>query len=348
MGIFQRFYHASIFVPQRVREIKESPTHHALADGVALLMVALFVGYSWQFAMIFEGYARIGGPAGTSELLYFLRQIVILDLLPLALLTGIFFFASGVKGVGKNLELALALWTQPLLIRLVLEGIPLLLPLVNYYPVPFVEVPQLVAYMWALLSLSFALSCCKSEKKRPEEGGGKLFAAPLSFVWAGIVVIMATVLFWYPLARSVPLFVAAPTFVLPSEQGTCDLAAQKGKVVVLEFWNYRCHHCRRQAEEMATIADSVDPEKVTLFAVHTSGGAEAREAAAKVMHHKNVRLCFDDGSVSTIYREIAPYHRLHGIPHTMILDRHGVIRKVYRGRKDAAVILGGLKQIVAR
>ncbi|MBU1240643.1 hypothetical protein KJ865_13105, partial [Myxococcota bacterium] len=126
MGFLQRFYHASIFIPQRVREIKESSRHHALADGLLLGGIILLVGYSWHIAMVFEGYTRVSGGAGTSELLYLLRQLFILDIIPLALLTGIFLAASGVKGFGKNLELAIALWTQPLLIRLVLEGIPLL------------------------------------------------------------------------------------------------------------------------------------------------------------------------------------------------------------------------------
>ena len=349
MKFLQRLHHASLFIPQRVKAIKEGQNNHALADSITLMAIILLVGYSWNFAMIFEGFTRVSPTAGLSELLYLIHQLVIMDLVPLLILTIIFKYFSGVKGTGRHLALAIALWTQPLLIRLVMQGIPMVYPRLNYYPVPLFEVPQLVSYMWALLSLGFALSCCKSGKKRPKKRSGWFFHPYASYGWALVLLVGAVSLYWYPLAKAIPLFIKAPTFVIPSSDNkTCDLSAQKGKVVLLEFWSRRCPHCRKQIKEMKAIADEIDPKEVTIFAVHTGGGEAAKKVVEQMMHHKNIQNCFDDGSVSHVYRGLPPYHRLRGVPHTMIIDRNGIIRKVIRGRKDSAIIMDHLKRVIAR
>ena len=349
MKFLERLYHASIFVPQRVKAIKVEQANHALSDAIVLFVLIITVGFSWNISMTIEGFVRVSGEAGLSELLYFIRQLVILDLIPLTAIIIALRVASGLPGMGKNIELGVAVWTQPPLIRLVMGGIPLVVPQLNYYPIPYVEVPQLVAYMWGLLSLSCALSCCKTEKKNPQKGGGWLFQRKLSYAWVGVLVLGALLLYWVPLFRAVPIFIKAPTFVLPSTDGkTCDLSAQKGKIVLLEFWSTRCPHCRKQAKEMHDIADTMDPAKVTIFAVHTRGGKRAERNVKELMDHKNIHNCFDDGTIAREYTELSPYHRLRGVPHTMIIDRHGIIRKVLRGRKDAAIIMSHMKRYLAR
>jgi peroxiredoxin len=345
--LIQRFYLSSISFSQMVNEIKKNKKTHNLKNILFLAGILLFVGYIWNIAIVIESFLRVSPLAGKAEIIFLIKRFVIFDLIPFLILIPSFHFLAKEKRWLKSLEMATAIWTQSIMVRLLMDGIPLLYPNVNYYPIPYMEIPQAVAYLLALLSLGTAVfkyvSKTKDIKKKKSQ------VKKLSIGWIILVFMGAVALYWYPLVKSMPLFIKAPQFVMPAANGkTCDLSKEKGKVVLIEFWSYRCPHCIKQAKELEILAEKIDPSDVTILSIHTRGGERMANVVNQFVSHKNITLCLDDGTVSDVYSNLPPYHRLKGIPHMMIVDRHGMIRKVIRGRKSYTVIKAEIDKITAR
>lgn len=140
----------------------------------------------------------------------------------------------------------------------------------------------------------------------------------------------------------------APLFVLPSDSADpCDLAAQRPKLVLLLFWLSSCPYCRQEIPEIHALADVIDPQKVVIYAIHAGGGAAAAAEAEPLMAHPNVRICWDDLSVSNVYADLDGPYRLSAVPHLMWVDSGGTARRPHTGvtkastlRKDLEALLG--------
>lgn len=119
----------------------------------------------------------------------------------------------------------------------------------------------------------------------------------------------------------------APGFALPAIGPTgvlgapVALAASQGKVTVLDFWATWCGPCLKAMPQLDRIAARHGGD-VAVIAVNLDDPAEARalfdERGYKMM------LLFDDGQVSQRYGVTT-------IPHSVIIDRAGVVRQVHRG-----------------
>ena len=60
---------------------------------------------------------------------------------------------------------------------------------------------------------------------------------------------------------------ASPSFTAASLDGNhYDLAAMRGKVVVLTFWSTRCEICRHEIPKLNGLMSKYDPQKVTFLA----------------------------------------------------------------------------------
>ncbi len=145
----------------------------------------------------------------------------------------------------------------------------------------------------------------------------------------------------------------APVFTLPARDGgKCDLAAEKGKVVLLEFWSSRCPWCRKQVPEIKALGDKIDPKKVTIFAIHTFGGQRMAESLKRFDFGPHVAVCLDDGTVTAKYRcargdEKAPLGKpwcIRGIPHMLVVDGKGRIQAYHRGLTKADKLYADLKR----
>ena len=136
----------------------------------------------------------------------------------------------------------------------------------------------------------------------------------------------------------------APDFKLPAVGGgECDLSAEKGKVVLLEFWSLRCGYCRKEIPELKEVSEKIDPAKVTILAVHVFGGERVAMALERLHQGKNVKVCMDDRTVSKKYTKLAKKYRIRGVPHMLVLDKKGYIRKVHRGLTKASKLLASIK-----
>lgn len=68
---------------------------------------------------------------------------------------------------------------------------------------------------------------------------------------------------------------AAPTFAAPSLDGTYyDLAAMRGKVVVLTFWSTKCEICRNEIPTLNSFLVKYDERKVVFLALSMDNEAK--------------------------------------------------------------------------
>lgn len=137
----------------------------------------------------------------------------------------------------------------------------------------------------------------------------------------------------------------APDFKLPALEGPdCDLAAERGKVVVLEFWSYRCGWCRKQLKELKSLSEKIDPKKVSILSVHAGGGQRMAPILSRLDKGKNMKVCLDDRTVYKKYtKELPKEYRPRGIPHMLILDKKGYIRQVRRGLTPSKKLMQDIK-----
>jgi thiol-disulfide isomerase/thioredoxin len=111
------------------------------------------------------------------------------------------------------------------------------------------------------------------------------------------------------------------------------LAAMRGKVTVLDFWATWCNPCLAAMPRLEKLARS-HPD-VAVLTINLDDPAGAR--ALFTERGYTMKLLADDGDVSQRYG-------VTSIPHTVIIDRRGVIRDVIRGTgTDIAAIVDAVR-----
>lgn len=128
--------------------------------------------------------------------------------------------------------------------------------------------------------------------------------------------------------------------------GDCSLAKEKGKVVLLTFWRYRCPYCRKQMKELEKLAKGIDFDKVSIVTVHTSGGVNVSERLRSFEGNPNIQICLDDGTIAKKYKKLAKKYRIRGVPHNLILDGERHIRKVRRGLTKASKLKKDIEDLL--
>jgi peroxiredoxin len=110
----------------------------------------------------------------------------------------------------------------------------------------------------------------------------------------------------------------APGFRLPSlAGGEVDLASQRGKVVVLNFWATWCPPCVAEMPSLERLHRSLSPEGVSVVTVSTDEDEAAlRRFVAE--HALTLPVLKDPGG-----RVAAGEYRTTGYPETFVLDRNG-------------------------
>jgi peroxiredoxin len=117
----------------------------------------------------------------------------------------------------------------------------------------------------------------------------------------------------------------APEVNLPLlDGGTADLAKERGKVVVLNFWATWCVPCRSEMPALQHVADDLQSERFTLFEVDLQEDAATIEPFRQQLGLRMLILLDNDGEVTQRYG-------VRALPSTFLIDQQGVLRQQHLG-----------------
>jgi thiol-disulfide isomerase/thioredoxin len=136
-------------------------------------------------------------------------------------------------------------------------------------------------------------------------------------------------------ARSGAPALAGP---LLSGEGSFDLAAHRGDVVVLNFWASWCAPCRVEADDLEQTYQATRSSRVTFLGINIRD--ERDKARAFAAGRASYPSIFDPSSRLALGFNVPPTT----IPATIVIDRAGRIAVVIRG----AVIRSELEPLVTQ
>ena len=334
MALLNRIFLSFLPTGHRITALRENPTTPAWPEWVALMIFLALTSWLWPIAAIAEAAVRLSPAAAMSELKYFALDLLLLDVIPVIFFVGIWFVLGRDLNTNQKLRLGFMTWLPAVLIRAILQGIPLLAPQVAYLPIPVFPLPQIVALAEALVNLGLLVTFLRTPTlpalHLPKVVGPAFVGSQLA---------VAGLLFWFPLAMQLPRFIVAPDFTIPQYNGgTCSLSAHRGKPVLLEFWSTGCPHCRHLVPELEKLQKSLGSE-LQILAVHVGGGPRA-EGKLKEMFPEGTHypVCVDDGTAARLYKALKEPHRPQGIPHLILIDRNGIIRQSMSGFREADLL----------
>jgi len=121
----------------------------------------------------------------------------------------------------------------------------------------------------------------------------------------------------------------APDFNLPDLQdGSYNLADQRGKIIVLAFWATWCPPCRSEMPTFAKLQKELAKEGVFVVPVANDDPIKAREFLAK----KKLEVLSLVDSGGAVCRQFGA----NALPKTFVLDRDGVVVKAVIGKASEA------------
>jgi thiol-disulfide isomerase/thioredoxin len=253
--------------------------------------------------------------------------------LPLVLLVvgglAVFALAGSRRSLGRAFDLACVAVLPLLVVKLVATAVVQLVGV----PGPVSWLIPVASYSWMGALIAIAIQPARSAPVRVSAppGGVVTRARRLGWTLAAVAAIgVATQTAWIArnleLVRPMTSGGQAPDFALPEigpsgELGDrVTLAATRGKVTVLDFWATWCQPCLAAMPRLDKLARS-HPD-VAVLAINLDDAAHAR--ALFTERGYTMKLLADDGDASQRYG-------VSSIPHTVVIDRSGVVRDVIRG-----------------
>jgi cytochrome c biogenesis protein CcmG/thiol:disulfide interchange protein DsbE len=121
-----------------------------------------------------------------------------------------------------------------------------------------------------------------------------------------------------------------------------DVTAYRGRVLYVDFWASWCTPCRQSFPWMQSLTDTYEREGLSVVAVNLD---QNRHDADKFLaqFHPNFDVRFDPQG------ELAARFKVQGMPSSLIIDRHGVLRYMHVGFQlmDRATYEAQLRELLA-
>lgn len=123
----------------------------------------------------------------------------------------------------------------------------------------------------------------------------------------------------------------APAFALPmlQSEGEFSLASHRGKVVVLDFWATWCPPCVKGLPVVSGVTADLADKGVVFAAVNLMEDAQTVSAFMK-------KKGWDFAVPMDAEGTVAEQFGVSGIPHSVIIDKQGIVRHVHIGFGNAA------------
>jgi thiol-disulfide isomerase/thioredoxin len=153
-------------------------------------------------------------------------------------------------------------------------------------------------------------------------------ARPAVFGGIAAVVVVAAVVAWYvlqqPAATSSTPGIAqvgapAPQIVLPVVGGgTSNLTADRGKVVLVNFWATWCEPCKSEMPGLQQLANQLQDQPFRLYSVDLQEDAAAIQAFEQQYGLNLYAVIDEDGTATRAYG-------VRALPSTFLIDQHGML-----------------------
>jgi peroxiredoxin len=135
---------------------------------------------------------------------------------------------------------------------------------------------------------------------------------------------------------------SAPDFALRSFGGTnVRISEDRGDVVVLTFWGSQCGLCRRQLDVLDRSFTTYRSAGLHMYGVSVDD--DAAHARQFVAAHPLGFVMLEDPA-----KDVARLYQIDNLPMTVLIDRGGIVRHVYRdfGPRDEALYLSQLRELL--
>jgi len=119
----------------------------------------------------------------------------------------------------------------------------------------------------------------------------------------------------------------APDFTLKNLQGiNLNLTEQRGEIIVINFWASWCGPCRKEMPVLQKLHDKYNNLGVSVWGVNVE---QENQAGREFLKGLNLTfpIFFDQTN------KISATYQVEAMPTTVIIDRNGKVRKVFRGFK---------------
>lgn len=124
----------------------------------------------------------------------------------------------------------------------------------------------------------------------------------------------------------------APDFTLRKLDGSAvKLSSMKGRVVVLDFWASWCGPCRKSMPVIQGIAKDFEADPFDFFAINV-------DEEANVVRGTSIVLGITEQCLLDPRAEISKAYGAAAIPYTVVIDKEGIVRRVFVGANDAAYV----------
>ncbi len=134
---------------------------------------------------------------------------------------------------------------------------------------------------------------------------------------------------------------AAPDFTLSGIDGkTYKLKDYLGDVVILDFWATWCGPCKMEIPHLKELHAKYKDKGLTVIGV--SLDAQGKQAVEPFVEKNQIPFLSLLGNAEVV----KAYGNVRSIPTTFLIDRKGIVQKVYKGYQDISVFEADLKKLL--